>query len=232
MKLSVDSLSNVRIGDLVRPQEGQDYAWLPMTYGEDTPLHFKTVKGKVVSYDKETGVLCVLFSNDSFVQGLHGANDLVFQHVQSIRSGVYGKEVTEEELYQIYRPFIIDRHAYFYTWNTTLVKKDGSLDEENRLDPECLVDAEVKCSFTIRGTVLQANIFGCALEIDYLCVLKKPTVKPQEQPKPPAAALDATFSDEEQEAEPEPEPEPEVSPCVFQGVVSNPGPKELFPVRK
>ena len=242
MKLNVDTLSKVRFGEFSRPSEGQNYVYLPMTLeqgseeGTSQVLHFKTVKGRVASYDRETQVLCVVFDNEAFLQGLSGLNDQVLQHVQGIRSKIYGN-VTEEEIYQIYRPFIIDRHVYFYAWNTKMVKKDGASDEENKLSSEDLLDSEIKCSFTIRGITLQQDIFGCALETDNLCVLKKVSKsKPKEKEPEPETE---TFSEDEIEhesaepSEPEPSPAPAEPPSVFQGIVfESQGPKELAAISR
>lgn len=186
--------------------------FIPLTDDQGKEVVCKTPKGRVVSYDDTTQVLCIEFGESSFLHQLTALNEKVFRHVDGLKRSVYGK-VSEEDLQQIYRPFVIGQHAFFYAWDPQFVYKDGTKDPRTM---QGIVGCEVKLSFHVRGVSLHPGIFGCALEVGSICVFKEPRVQePEPEPEPVQEPVpQETFSDDEEES-------------MFPGILRESNAKEL-----
>jgi hypothetical protein len=205
---------HVTFGELQRPSETSQRVFVPTVDDKGETISFKTPKGKVVSYDESTQVLCVEFAESVFLHNLVSLNEKVYTHVLSLKRGIYGK-VSDDELSQIYRPFVIGKQAFLYAWDPRFVHKDGSPADRTM---DNIMGAEVKLSVDIQGISILPSIFGCALEVGPICVFKEPKQEPEPEPaeEPPAQEVVLpTFSDDEEE------------PSIFQGVQKEDALKEL-----
>lgn len=206
---------HVTFGELQRPSETSHRVFVPTVDDKGETVSFKTPKGKVASYDESTQVLCVEFAESVFLHNLTSLNENVYNHVLSLKRGIYGK-VSDDELSQIYRPFVIGKQAFLYAWDPRFVHKDGSPADRTM---DNIVGSEVKLSVNVQGISVLPSIFGCALEVGPICVFKEPKCEPEPEPvveeEPLVKEKETTFSDDEEE------------PSIFQGVQKEDAPKEL-----
>lgn len=211
-KFSAECADKVSFGDIVLVDASQ--AYIPLVCeltGE--PIHGKTPLAYVAGYDPSTATMTLRFEQSPFLDFVQKLNDRVVEHVCSIKQRVYG-DVSDDQLLQVFRPFVIDDMVFLYTWTSSVVHKDGT---EVSRDLSSLIGTHVKLSFDIRGISLQPNIFGPAAELSKVCVIRERPAEPEadapatEEPEPAPEGQVDTFSDDEEDV-------PKAPPSIFKGI--------------